>query len=447
MSVTKTLNTAVSGLRAQQEALGIVGDNIANTNTVGFKQSRALFEDILGNFSGQRSQGAGAGARMVRAQQIFSQGALRNTDVPNDLALSGDGFFVYKGAVDGLEGNFYSRDGSFIINANGTLVSSAGLKLQGFTTPVGDKFGGTLGDIQLQTLTLPPKETSVVTIDANLDANAAAFGKSGGANSFDPLNPAKTSDFSTSLTIFDSQGNPHGLDAYFVRTNDGTPAPGPNVTNNWEVHVLNGNTEVATPVGGPPAGPPMVSFDAAGRLSSADPITVKIPTWDAGNPNAAHNSLISFKVGEPLSAGGTGLAGLTQYGQRSAVSAQSQDGYAPADLTSVEVAPDGTVNGVYSNSQKFAIAQVAIARFASNDGLARAGHNLYSQTTDSGQVSVGAASSGGRGAIVAGAVEQSNVDIGAQFVDMITYQRAFSANAKTISTADELLVETVNLKR
>lgn len=442
MSVTKTMNTAVAGLRAQQEALGVAGDNIANTNTVGFKQSRALFEDILGNFNGQRSSGAGSGARMVRAQQIFSQGALRNTGIPNDLAISGDGFFVYAGSVDGLEGNFYSRDGSFVINADGLLVSNAGLKLQGFTQPIGSSFGGTVGDIRIKTLTLPPLETTKVSISANLDANSPAFDPAGGANAFDPADPSNTSNFSTSLTIFDSQGNPRALDTYFVRVNDG--ATPPNLTNNWEVHVLDGNTDVTT---GAPATPPIVTFDSSGKLVSADPVTLSIPSWDTNNPGAPGNPLVTFSLGDAIGAGGTGVTGLTQYGQRSAISAQSQNGYAPADLTSLDVAADGTIFGVYSNSQRLAIASVAVARFGSNDGLGRAGHNLFSETSDSGQVSLGAASSGGRGAIVAGAVELSNVDIGAQFVDMISFQRAFSANAKTITTADELLVETVNLKR
>jgi len=442
MSVTKTMNTAVSGLRAQQEALGIVGDNIANTNTIGFKQSRAVFEDILGNFGGQRASGAGAGARMVRAQQIFSQGALRNTGVPNDLAISGDGFFVFKGAVDGLNGNFYSRDGSFTINADGALVNAGGLKLQGYTQLVGDKLGGPLTDIEIKTLTLPPKETSTVDITANLDANAATFDPAGGANAFDPLNPTTTSNFSTSVTVFDSQGNARSLDAYFVRVNDGATPPNP--TNEWEVHVLNGNTDVTT---GAPATPPKVSFDSSGKLQTSDPITVSVPIWEAGNATSPHNTLITFGIGDPIADGGTGLKGLTQYGERSAVSSQNQNGYAPADLSSVDVGADGTVYGVYSNNQKFQLAQIAVARFGSNDGLARAGHNLFAQSIDSGQVGLGIASTGGRGSIVSGAVEQSNVDIGAQFVDMISFQRAFSANAKTITTADEMLVETVNLKR
>jgi flagellar hook protein FlgE len=126
---------------------------------------------------------------------------------------------------------------------------------------------------------------------------------------------------------------------------------------------------------------------------------------------------------------------------------QSQDGYTAASLTGLDITADGTVNGIYSNSQKLALAQVAVAKFASNDGLSRSGHNLFTETLDSGQANLGAASSGGRGGIVSGAVEQSNVDLAVQFVDMISFQRAFSANSKTITTADELLVETLNLKR
>lgn len=442
MSVSKTMNTAVSGLRAQQDAIGIVGDNIANSNTVGFKQSRALFEDVLGNFSGGRTAGAGSGAKMIRAQQIFSQGALKNTGVSNDLALSGDGFFVWSGAVDGFDGEYYSRDGSFLVNNEGVLVNSMGLRLQGYSQANGTGFGGPIGDISVQPLTLPPKETASVDLVANLDSTSGTFDAAGGANDFDAANPAATSNFSTSLTVFDSQGNPRSLDVYFVRLNDGA-AP-PNATNDWEVHVLDGNTDVTT---GSPGTPPKVSFDSAGKLVSADPVTVAVASWDTGNPNPPKNSLITFNLGDPTGTGGTGLTGLTQYGSASAVSKQSQDGYAAASLTGLDVTSDGTVNGVYSNSQRLALGQVAVAKFGSNDGLSRAGHNLFGATLDSGQANIGAASTGGRGGVVAGAQEQSNVDIAAQFVDMISYQRAFSANSKTITTADELLVETVNLKR
>lgn len=442
MTVSKTMNTAVSGLRAQQDAIGILGDNIANANTVGFKQSRAVFEDILGNFSGGRTRGPGSGARMVRAQQIFSQGALKNTGLPNDLALSGDGFFVYNGKVDGFSGQFYSRDGSFIVNSDGLLVNAQGMRLQGYSELNGTTFGGPIGDLSVEPLTLPPKETSSVELIANLDSSSATFDPAGGANDFDPADPVNTSNFSSSLTVFDSQGNPHSLDVYFVRINDGAVPPNP--TNEWEVHVLDGNTDVTT---GAPATPPKVGFDTAGKLLTADPITVSIASWDVGNPNPPQNTLITFDVGDPISTGGTGLTGLTQYGSASTVSNQNQDGYAAASLTGLDVTPDGTVHGVYSNSQRLALGQLAIAKFASNDGLSRVGHNMFAESLDSGQVSIGAGSTGGRGGVVAGAVEQSNVDIAAQFVDMISYQRAFSANSKTITTSDELLVETVNLKR
>lgn len=441
MSVMRTMNTAVSGLRAQQEALAVVGDNIANTNTTGFKQSRALFEDVLGSVGGQQG-GAGAGSRMIRAQQIFSQGALKSTGVASDLALSGDGFFVWNGVVDGQSGQFYSRDGSFTVNPDGLLVNSLGMRLQGYTQSVGGKFGGPISDIEVTPMNLPPKETDSVSIVANLDSSATPFDPAGGANDFDPANPTKTSNFSTSLTIFDSQGASHSLEAYFVRVNDGATPPNP--TNSWEVHILDGNTDITT---GAPGTPPKVTFDSSGKLLSADPVTVSVASWDPGNPNPPKNSLIKFDLGTATGAGGTGLNGLTQYGAPSAVSNQNQNGFSAAYLTSLDVSPDGTLNGVYSNNQKLAIAQLSVAKFASNDGLARAGHNLYSETLESGEVGLGVASSGGRGGISAGSLEQSNVDIASQFVDMISYQRAFSANSKTISTADEMLMETLNLKR
>jgi flagellar hook protein FlgE len=443
MSVTKTMNTAVAGLRAQQDALGVVGDNIANTNTIGFKTSRAIFEDLLGNVSARRTLNSGAGARMIRAQQIFSQGSLRNTGAPTDMALSGDGFFITKGVVDGLSGNFYTRDGSFTLDSSGVLVNQLGLHVQGYSTRVGNGFGGAIGDISLwQFAALPPKESTNVEIVANLDASAKTFNPPAdpAGNFFDPTKPIATSNFSTSVTIFDSEGVAHSLDVYFTRLNTGANGNPPYATtNDWEVHILNGTTELT-------AGPPLVQFDSTGKLAAASTVTIA-NNWDPNNPNGAKNSGITFDLGTSIANNGSGLDGVTMFGTPSTVTSQNQDGYAPADLRSLDIGRDGIIRGVYSNGQTLAIAQFAVAKFASNDGLARSGHNLWAQTIDSGQVAIGGASTGGRGAVVSGALEQSNVDVAAQFVDMIAYQRAFSANAKTITTADELLLETVNLKR
>ncbi len=429
MSVNKTMNTGISGLKAQEQALGVVSDNIANVNTVGFKHSRALFEDVLGSTSKTAS---GSGARMTRTQQIFSQGALQNTGIGTDLALSGDGFFVLRGSVDGEAGQFYSRAGQFSFR-EGSLVNPDGLNVQGYAALPGGGFANELSDVTLTASALPPSATSAMEITANLDANTAPP-----TVPFDPNDPAATSNFSTTMTVFDPQGNGHSVDVYFVKTAN---------PNEWDVHVMADATEVNTPA---PANPgdtyvelasSTLTFDGDGLLQNAPALNATVAF---GNASA---QTFDIDLGDPTSAGGTGQLGITQYGAPSSVASQSQDGFASGDLVGVDIAADGTVSGVYSNGETLAVAQLAIAKFQSNDGLARMGSNVWAETRDSDAPAIGPAGDGGRAGVVSGAIEQSTVDLTAQFVDMITYQRAFSANAKTITTADEMLSEVVNLKR
>jgi len=428
MSVNKTMNTGISGLKAQEQALGVVSDNIANVNTVGFKHSRALFEDVLGSTSKTAS---GSGARMTRTQQIFTQGALQNTGVTTDLALSGDGFFVMRGSVDGAEGQYYGRAGQFNFQ-DGYLVNNDGLRVQGYAALPQGGFANGLGDVELNASALSPNPTTSMEMTANLDANATPP-----TAPFDVNDPAATSNFSTSMTVFDPQGNGHSVDVYYVKTTN---------PNEWEVHVLADATEVSTPAPAPgddyvEISTGTLNFDGDGLLQNASAITANVTF---GN---ATSQAISLDLGDPTSSGGTGQLGVTQYGAPSSVASQSQDGYASGDLVGVDIGADGTVSGVYSNGETLAIAQLAIAKFQANDGLARKGSNVWAESRDSGAPAIGPAGAGGRAAVVSGAIEQSTVDLTAQFVDMITYQRAFSANAKTITTADEMLSEVVNLKR
>lgn len=434
MTLTRTMNTGVTGLRAQEQALGIVGDNIANINTYGFKHSRAVFEDVLGSVSARRTTGPGAGVRMIRTQQIFGQGSLQNTNVPTDLALSGEGFFVVQGNIDGISGQFFTRNGQMSLRADGTLANAQGLEVMGYPADAsGIGFESKLAGIKVAPASLPPKPTSEIEMTANLDPSEAPP-----SVPFDVNDPVNTSNFSTSITTYDTMGNAQTLDVYFVK--------GAN-PNEWNMHVLGDANELTNP---PPANPGdtnteiatgTVTFDGMGKLQTVSALSATV-TYGSGAPQT-----INFNLGDPISAGGTGGLGLTQYGAPSSVSSQSQDGYAPGDLTGVDITPDGVVNGVYSNGQALPIAQLAIAKFQANEGLARAGHNLWMKTVDSGEPAVGAASTGGRAAVIAGALEQSTVDLTSQFVDMISYQRAFSANAKTITTADEMLLEMSQLKR
>jgi len=416
----------VSGLNAEGQALGVIGDNVANANTVGFKGSRALFEDVLGGAAGSN---LGAGVRMTRAQQIFGQGAIQNTGQATDLAISGDGFFVVKGVMSGVQGQYFTRAGQTALNADGFLTTPNGMRLQGYAVDANGVVGGNLGDVQISQQPLPPKPTSAMALDANLDAGATPP-----INPWDPANPAATSNFSTSTTMYDSLGQPHAVDTYFVNTGPGT----------WEYHSVTDGAEVAggTPGTAQEIASGTLTFDGNGALADSTAAGGTVD-WAGATPGQA----ITLDFGTSIAAGGTGLDGITQYGSPNNIGQQTQDGYGSGSLAGIRVDADGTVNGVYSNGEVVAVAQLGIAKFTANDGLDRTGQNMWSATKESGEAAISAAGSGGRGAIVAGALEQSNVDITQQFVELIVHQRSFQANSKTITTADEMLQEVVNLKR
>ena len=427
MSIINAMYAGVSGLNAEGEALGVTGDNISNSSTVGFKQSRALFEEVLGNAA---TQGPGGGVRMARTQQIFAQGSLQNTGQPTDLALSGDGFFVVRGAVDGGEGNYFTRAGQFTLQKDGKVVNPQGLVLQGYPAGPGGTFGASLSDVQLPTASLAPKATTTLTVTANLDASTVPM-----AAAWDPQNPSATSNFSTSMKVYDSLGNAHAVDVYFRKGSAGA----------WEYHALGAGADIQGGTAG------QNSEIAASNLSFTTTGALQDVTTTAGGTvtfNGANTAQpIAFSFGTTIASGGTGADGITQYGSASSVSAQSQDGYGAGELSGVKIDADGTVNGVYSNGQKVGVAQIGVAKFRANDGLSRAGHNLWAQTRDSGDPAIGSAGAGGRGAITAGALEQSNVDIATQFVDLIAHQRAFQANSKTISAAQEMLQQLININQ
>lgn len=234
MSLRNAMNSGVSGLIAEGRALGVVGDNLANINTIGFKESRAVFETVLGGAVGGLGT-QGSGVRVARVQQLFAQGSLLTTTQPTDVALSGDGFFVVRGALDGITGDFYSRAGQTTVNNDGMLVNPQGLEIQGYAANTDGTFSATPTSIQVPTTGIPPRATTRITVGANLDAGATTP-----AAAWDPNNPAATSNFSTSTTIYDSQGTAHNVNVYFRRT----------AANAWEYHVLANGSEVTGGVAG-----------------------------------------------------------------------------------------------------------------------------------------------------------------------------------------------------
>lgn len=428
MSITSIMHVGASGLRAETGALGVVGNNVANANTIGFKYSRANFEDVLGGNVGQSA--VGAGSRLARTQQIFSQGSLTNTGVSTDLAISGDGFFIVKGAIDGFNSQFYTRAGQMTVRDDGTLVNMHGLELQGYPLePATGTFSASLDSLKVSSAALPPKVTTQAEMVANLDSNAQTPGVP-----WDPQDPANTSNFSSSITVYDSLGNSHKVELYFRKS----------ATNTWEYHGIAQGSEVTPPVpGNQEFMTGTLAFNAQGKLVSDTVTAGGTIDFNGATPGQA----IAFDFGDAINTGGSGQTGMTQYGGPSSVTKQTQDGYSTGEFVGVEVTGEGEVRGIYTNGEHVAAGKVALGRFRAKEELRGIGHNLFMETRAAGEPAIGTASSGGRGQLVSAALEESNVDIASEFVRMIAHQRAFSANSRTISTADEMTMELVNLKR
>lgn len=429
--VLRAMFSGVSGLRAESEAIGVVGDNIANVNTVGFKSQRAIFQDVLGHsiLAGTSSALPGSGVRVGEVQQLFTQGSITNTGVSTDVALNGDGFLVVAGTVDGITSNFYTRAGQLTIDNDGFLVNQQSLNVQGYRANPDGTLQASVSDLQVPTASLAPFATSEITITTNLDSRDPVL-------TFDILDPDGTSNGSTSITVFDSLGTARTLDIYFNNVGG----------NLYSYNVVADGAELA---GGTAGTHTLISTGTLQFTSDGALDTATTPALDvsfAGGATA--NQAIELNFGEDITNdGSTGLSGTTQFASVTAVSSQSQNGYASGEFSGLAIDGTGLVQGLYTNGQKITIGQLAVAKFRSNDGLGRAGQNLWIETRDSGTAALGAAGAGGRASVTAGALESSNVDLGEEFVGLIQHQRSFSANSRTITTADEMLQELINIKR
>lgn len=413
MSILKAMNIGLSGLAANGTAMSIIGDNISNVNTIGYKGSRANFGDVLA----QTTLGIGDGVQLASVQQDFSQGSMELTGNALDLAISGRGFMMVNGVVDGSERTAFTRAGQFVLDSDGYISTMDGMKLQGYTADANGNIGGGLGDLQVGMLSTPPNATTEISTAGNLDPSAEII--TGG---FDVTDPGGTSSFSTSVTVYDSLGNEIPVDVYYTRT-------GPN---QWEYNVV-----VDEEYTGGTAGTLQVldtgtmTFDTDGELQAPTNTSFTFNPIGATQPQSI---TLEFE-------------GSTQYAGENSMRALEQDGYAAGELRGVQIDPDGTIVGIFSNGENQTVGQVATADFRAMEGLERLGNNLWGETRASGEPLVGAPGSAGLGSVVSGALEQSNVDLAHQFVKMIAVQRGFQANSKTITTGDQMLQEVMMLKR
>lgn len=436
MSLFSTLHTGSSGLGVSSTYLSVIGDNIANINTTGYKQTRASFADYMPQdvFGLAGSGKIGTGAATNTVATLFGQGTLQDTDSATDLAINGNGFFV----VSNGSQDYYTRNGTFGIDDSGYLVDASGLRVQGYGVNDGS-LSSVVGDVQLDTSNVPGTATTSVVVDAMLNAEEDTtddltamdfYGTGTGVNTI--AEAADVADFSTSVTIYDSEGVGHDCTLLFERTSE-TDWSWRAVTDASEVYDST-STAYATDSGyGFELATGTVSFDSSGNPTAF----TQTDTTGYTFLNAATTS-VAFDFG--IDATGTVTDGnLTTGDTESTLTSISQDGSAPGSLSSISVSDDGTVVGAYTNGEEATLGQVVLATFKSDAGLERVGGTLFAATSAAGDPSIGVAGTGSRGSISGYALEQSNVELEDQFVAMITAQRTYQANSKVISTVNDTL--------
>ncbi len=418
MGIFNAMYAGVNGINSNGNAISIIGDNISNVNTVGFKASRPEFEDIL------TGANTGLGSRITGVSALFSQGGFESTSSVTDMAIDGRGFFVVQNPTDGS--NYFSRAGQFVVDKDGFLVTSDGYQLQGYTVDENNNLTSNIGSIEVSQAPVPPKPTGTVTLAMNLDSNEDV------PAAFSATNPTGTSNFSAGITVYDSLGNGHLATMFFRKT----------AANNWAWYTLVDGGEITGGAAG------TYEIEANGTVVFNEDGTLKTMTTTTSDfdfVSADDNQAITFNFGESTDAGGEGLDGVTQFGSDSAITNIFQNGYASGSLRTIDIGKDGTISGNYTNGTTQTIAQVVLATFSNEIALTRAGSNNYTETLDSGSPLFAAPNSSGKGSVISQTLEQSNVDLASELIRMVIIQRGFQANTRTISTVNDMLAQLVTL--
>jgi flagellar hook protein FlgE len=421
-----SMYAGLAGLNANSLQMSLIGNNLANVNTTGYKSSTASFQDMLsqtlsGGSDRTNPQQVGLGTMAAGTNMNFSQGSLQTTGIASNVAIQGDGFFV----VNNGQGNSFTRSGDFHVDASGNLVTADGFFVQGYTTkdPATGKIipSGALSNINMPPGTLfPPTSTTNMMLIANLSANAVV-----------------NDTFSSSVRIVDSLGASHQLTVTWTNTGPGA----------WDYDI----TVPAIDVGGLITDPPVsvgtgaMAFNALGVMTApAADFDIEITGFSNGaaDMTTATNNAINFDLFKP-----DGTANLSGFAAPSATSSSSQNGFAAGSLSSYAIGVDGTIQGIFSNGQTAELARLALATFNSPSGLLKTGQNKFSDSNSSGEPSFGVPGEGGRGTTAGSALELSNVDTANEFISMLIAQRGYQANSRVISTTDSLLQEAINLVR
>jgi flagellar hook protein FlgE len=403
-------NIALSGIQAASSDLEIIGNNIANASTTGFKESRAEFADVYASLLGASDTTTGSGVRLQKVSQQFSQGNIAFTNNSLDLAVSGAGFFQ----LDASGASAYTRAGNFSVDKDGFVVNNEGFGLMAQEANSNGAITGAIVPLQLDTTYVAPAATTLLNGNVNFDAREAETDSSwsmlGGVPDTNGYNS------STSTSIYDSLGNDHTVSMYLSKLD---PATNPN---EWNVRTL---------IDGALTDTTAVTFNSDGSYN----LPANIPiTWNPGGGAAAGQT---FAID---------LSSSTQYGSGFAITSLSQDGYTSGQLLGVDISDEGIVFARFSNGQSQAKGQVVLANFANTQGLQPLGDTTWGETFESGPPVVSEPGSAGLGLIQSNALEESNVDLTAQLVRMIVAQRNFQANAQTIQAADAVTQTIINLR-
>ena len=400
-----SLYSGVQGIQANSKALGVIGSNIANVNTGAYKAGNISFATVLGETA------SGGGVKVWGMNKTWSQGALEYTSSTTDLAIIGNGLFVVEDS-DGSD--YYSRAGAFFFDKDGVLVNEDGYKVQGLAIASGTTTGSPTS-IDISSVTSSPKATETMRMAMNLDSATVASGT-----------------FTNTISVFDSLGNQIPLTLTFTK---GTAA------NTWEV---TGSVPNSISSGTVSFGTETLVFGADGKLTSPLDADIEI-TIDQIATGASATMTVTWDLYDDVN--NIAYNDITQFSGSSGVTFQNQDGYATGSVSSVQVGEDGKVTGVFTNGKTKELYQIVLAKFPNYQGLSAVGNNLYAATIDSGEPVIGAAKTSGRGSISQSSLEMSNVDLATEFVKMIVTQRAYQANAKVITTSNEVLQELINMKR
>ncbi len=396
----------LSGLKAAQADLKITGNNIANVGTVGFKQSRAEFSDVYATSKfGSVSTAIGSGVRLAASAQQFTQGNIIFTENNLDLGITGEGFFT----MDDVSGNrVYSRNGQFKVDKEGFIVDNSGSNLKGYgVDPVTNAIDtGNVTNLQLSNTSIDPLATSTADIFANLDASAPSLG----AGTIDPTDPA-TYTHTTAFTAYDSLGNTMTTAMYFRKTG----------SNSWDLGIE--YTDALGSTNNNFAAASALTFTNTGALNAPNTVTFDAtPTTGAVTPQSLTYT----------------LTGLTQFGANFGVTNLTQNGYTTGQLSGLDVDQSGVITARFTNGQSNNLGQVILTGFTNNQGLSQLGDNYWAESFSSGAGVINTPGAGNLGLINSGALEDSNVNLTEQLINLITAQRNFQANAKTITTADTI---------